>query len=76
MVRMARVYLTKKQMPCTYWYFAVRHAARTMNMIPGKYAGSLASPFMLVHGTKPDPQVWTPVFSLCYFHHEKDGDNL
>ena len=45
-----------------------------MNMIPGKYGTKLASPFMLAHGTRPDPITWLPLFSVCYFHHEKDTD--
>ncbi len=45
-----------------------------MNMIPGRYNNKLASPFMLVHGVRPDPRTWLPIFSLCYFHHEKDSD--
>jgi hypothetical protein len=45
-----------------------------MNMIPGKYGSKLASPFMLAHGTRPDPRTWLPLFSVCYFHHEKDRD--
>ena len=47
-----------------------------MNMIPGKYGSKLASPFMLAHGTRPDPRTWLPLFSVCYFHHEKDSDAL
>ncbi len=45
-----------------------------MNMILGKYEGKLASPFMLLHGVCPDPRTWLPLFSLCYFHHEKDSN--
>jgi hypothetical protein len=45
-----------------------------MNMIPGKYCGKSASPFMLVHGVRPNQRTWLPLFSLCYFHHEKDSD--
>ena len=48
------------------WYYAIKHAAWMMNMIPG--------PFMLVHGVRPYPRTWLPKFSLCYFHHEKDSD--
>jgi hypothetical protein len=44
------------------------------NMIPGKYRGKLASTFMLIHGTHLDPRTWIPLFSLCYFHHEKDSN--
>jgi hypothetical protein len=29
---------------------------------------------MLAHGVCPDQRTWLPIFSLCYFHHEKDSD--
>ena len=74
MVHMARAYLTEKQMPRSYWFFAITHAARMMNAIPGKVDGGLASPFLLVHGVGHDERTWIPLFSLCYFHHTKDGD--
>ena len=45
-----------------------------MNMIPGKLNSQLASPFMLVHGTKPYCWSWLPLFSVCYFHTTKDGN--
>ncbi|KAL7527259.1 hypothetical protein ACHAWF_003100, partial [Thalassiosira exigua] len=75
MVYMSRTYLTEKQMPRKYWFPAIKHSARMMNMIPGKFCGRLASPFMLVHGVRPDQRMWTPIFSVCYFHHEKDWDD-
>ena len=71
---MACAYLTEKQMPCTFWFYAITHAARMMNTIPGKYSGWLASPFLLVHGIGHDKQTWLPLFSLAYFHHEKDNN--
>jgi hypothetical protein len=74
MVHISRAYLTEKQMPHTFWYFAIKHSASMMNMIPAKYKGKLASPFMLVHGVCPNPRTWLPLFSLCYFHHNKDSD--
>ncbi len=74
MVHMSRAYLTKKQMPRTFWYFAVKHLARMMNMFPGKYCNKLASPFMLVHGKRPDTRTWLSLFLLCYFHHDKVSD--
>jgi hypothetical protein len=43
-------------------------------MIPGKFHGKLASPFMLVHSVCLDQRTWIPLFSLCYFHHKKDSD--
>ncbi len=45
-----------------------------MNTIPGKLKGALASPFLLVHGIGHNKHTWIPLFSLCYFNHEKDGD--
>jgi hypothetical protein len=74
MVHMWRAYLMEKQMPHLFWYFAIKHSACMMNMIPGKYCGKLASTFMLVHGVHPDQRTWLPLFSLCYFHHEKDSN--
>jgi len=74
MVHMGRAYLTEKQMPRAFWFYAIVHAARMMNAIPGKIHGRLASPFLLVHGVGHDERTWVPLFSLCYFHHEKDGD--
>jgi hypothetical protein len=72
---MAKAYLTKKQMPRSYWFFAITHAAWMMNAIPGKFGDRLALPFLLIHGVGHDERTWIPLFSLCYFHHEKDGND-
>jgi len=74
MVHMARAYLTEKQMPRAFWFYAIVHSAHMMNAIPGKIHGRIASPFLLVHGVGHDEQTWISLFSICYFHHEKDGD--
>jgi hypothetical protein len=74
MVHMACAYLTKKQMPWTFWFYAIVHLARMMNAIPGTYSDHLASPFLLVYGVDHDERTWIPLFSLCYFHHKKDSD--
>jgi hypothetical protein len=74
MVHMARAYLTEKQMPWLFWFYVIVHSARMMNAIPGKFGGMLASPFLLVHGSGHNEQTWFPLFSICYFHHEKDGN--
>jgi hypothetical protein len=76
MAHMARAYLTEKQMPCLFWSYAIAHAAHMMNAIAGKIHGRLVSPFLLIHGVGHDPHTWVPIFSLCYFHHKKDGDIL
>jgi hypothetical protein len=40
----------------------------------GKIGGKLASPFLLAHGMGHDEHTWFPLFSVCYFPHERDGD--
>jgi len=74
MVHMARAYLTEKQMPRLCWFYAVSHSARMMNTFPGKFGGKLASPFLLVHGVGHDERTWFHLFSVCYFHCEREGD--
>jgi hypothetical protein len=74
MVHMSQAYLTEKQMPRSFWYYTIKHSAQMMNMILGHYSGKLTSPFMLIHGVCPDHRTWLPLFSICYFHHEKDSN--
>jgi hypothetical protein len=75
MVHMACAYLTEKQMPRTFWFYAIVHAARMMNAIPGKHYGHLVSLFLLVHGVSHDDWTWILFFSLCYFHQDWDGNH-
>ena len=75
MVHMARGYITEKQMPRTFWFYAIVHAAGMMNaIIPVKHSGCLVSPFLLVHSVGHNECTWIPIFSLAFFHHNKDGD--
>ncbi len=74
MVHMARTYITKKQMPRTFWFYAITHAARMMNAIPGKHSGKLASSFLLVQGIGHNERTLVPIFSLAFFHHKEDSD--
>ena len=69
MVHMSRAYLTKEQMPRSFWFYSVVHLAHMMNAIPGKFGGKLALPFMLVHGVGHDKRAWFPLFLGCCFHH-------
>ena len=71
---MAHAYLTKKQMPWSFWFYALVHSARMMNAIPGKLGGKLASPYLLAHGVGHDELPWFPLFLVCYFHHEQNGN--
>eukprot|EP00804_Cyclotella_cryptica_P026709 CCRYP_007942-RA/>CCRYP_007942-RA protein AED:0.35 eAED:0.34 QI:0/0/0/0.66/0.5/0.33/3/0/1904 len=73
-VKMARAYLTEKQMNCEFWFYAVKHATRMMNYIPGRMGRRLASPFELVHGTKPDSTTWFELFSVGFFKTESSSD--
>jgi hypothetical protein len=73
MLHMGWAYLTEKRMPWIYWIFAITHAARMMNAILGKIHGHLASPFHLLHGIGHDERTWIPLFSLYFFHHDKDS---
>ncbi len=61
-------------MPRTYWFYAITHAPCMMNAIAGKHLGYLASPFLLVHRVRHNERTWIPLFSLCYFHHVRNGN--
>jgi hypothetical protein len=70
---MARSYLTKKQMPRAFWLSTVQHSTHMMNCILGTIQSALTSPFELDHHTPPDSRLWFPLFSVGYFHHQRDG---
>jgi hypothetical protein len=74
MVHMACTYLTKKQMPRSFWFYAITHVAQLMNTIPGNFVGRLVSLFLLVHGVSHNKRAWIPLFFLCSFHHKCDSD--
>jgi hypothetical protein len=71
---MGHTYLMGKQMPHTFWFYAITHATRMMNCIPGIYSSCLVSPFLLVYVIGHDERTWILIFSLCYFYHKRDGD--
>ena len=72
LVRMARAYITEKQVGREFWYFAIKHAAHMINQIPGRLGRKLTSPFELVHGSKPDAATWFELFSVGFFRHSSD----
>jgi hypothetical protein len=74
MVRMARAYITEKQVGREFWYFAIKHAAHMMNQVPGRLGRKLTSPFELVHGVKPNANTWFELFSVGYFPHHMDSN--
>jgi hypothetical protein len=58
----------------TFWLYTVVHLAWMMNAIPGTISSHLMSHLLLAHGVGHDEQTWIPLFSICYFHQEKDSD--
>jgi hypothetical protein len=72
-VRMARAYITEKQVGREFWYFAIRHAAAMLNQVPGRLGRKLTTPFELVYGVKPDSSTWFELFSVGYFDHKTEG---
>lgn len=72
-VRMARAYITEKQVGREFWYFAVRHAVIMINQIPGRLGRRLTTPFELVYGVKPDSSTWFELFSVGYFDHKTEN---
>eukprot|EP00956_Cyclotella_meneghiniana_P032302 scaffold88129_cov23-Cyclotella_meneghiniana.AAC.1 len=74
-VRMARAYITEKQVSREFWFFAVRHAVIMINQVPGRLGRRLTTPFELVHGTKPDSSTWFELFSIGYFDHKTEGSS-
>ncbi|KAL7525881.1 hypothetical protein ACHAXR_001202, partial [Thalassiosira sp. AJA248-18] len=73
-VKMARAYITEKQVGREFWYYAVRHAALMLNQVPGRLNRKLTTPFELVHNQKPQSETWFELFSVGYFGHDKDAD--
>jgi hypothetical protein len=73
-LRMARAYITEKQVSREFWYVAIRHAAIMLNQIPGRLGRRLTTPFELVHGVKPDSSTWFELFSVGYFDHPVENN--
>ncbi len=71
---MSHAFFTEKQMPYIFLYYSTCHTARMMNMIPGKLNGDLDSLFLLVQGVPADCCACVPLFSVYYFHHNKDSN--
>lgn len=68
---MARQYLTDKQMPWHYWYWALRHANCISNIFPRHCNDIIATSNELVFGIKPDYCQLFGLFSTAYLSHTK-----
>ena len=44
-----------------------------LNQVPGRLCLKLATPFELVHNSKPDFKTWFELFSVGYFNHDTDN---
>jgi hypothetical protein len=76
MVSMARNWLASAELPSTFWFYAVCHAAEVCNYFPYKLEdGSYSTPFELAHNTKPDLRVLFKLFSLAAVRRERIGDD-
>jgi len=73
LVQMARAYITDKQVGREFWYYAILHASRMLNQIPGRLGRKLTTPFELVHNHKPDARTWLQPFSLGFFSRQEDN---
>ena len=72
--KMARAFINDKQMPRSYWYWAVQHASRVHNVFPLKFDGQLTTSHELVYKSKPDYRQLFRLFSTTYFSHHKDNN--
>ena len=70
---MARAFINDKQMPRSFWYWAIKHASRTHNIFPVKFDDKLTTPHELVYKSQPDYRQLFRLFSTTYFSHLKDN---
>jgi hypothetical protein len=74
-VAMARNWLASAELPASFWFYAVRHAAKVCNYFPAKLdCGTWSTPFELAHKVKPDLRVLFKLFSVAVAHCECQGD--
>ena len=63
-LKIARGYITEKQVGQEFWYYAVQHTAIMNNQCPGRLGLKLTTPFELVHNKKPKSETWFQLFSV------------
>jgi hypothetical protein len=75
MVAMARNWLASAELPSTFWFYAVNHAAEVCNYFPFLLEdGTYTTPFELAYNTKPDLRVLFKLFGLVVVCRERVGD--
>ena len=70
---MARAFVNDKYMPRSYWFWAIRHAARVHNIFPIRHNDTITTHHELVYHTKPDYRQLFRLFYTAYFSHTKNG---
>jgi hypothetical protein len=76
MVSMARNWLASAELPASFWFYAIHHAAKVCNYFPYKLEdGEVSTPFELAHKEKPDLRVLFKMLGLATFRRERIGDN-
>ena len=66
MVAMARNWLALAELPASFWFYAVKRAAKVCNYFPLKLEdGTWTTPLQLAHNTKPYLCVLFRLFSLA-----------
>lgn len=69
MVAMARSWLASAELPSTFWFYAVNHAAEVCNYFPFLLEdGTYTTPFELAYNMKPDLRVLFKLFGLAAVH--------
>jgi hypothetical protein len=76
-VSIARNWLASAELPSTFWFYAVHHAAEVCNYFPMSMEdGTFSTPFELAHHSKPDLRVLFKPFALAAVQQERVGDNV
>ena len=74
MVHMSRAYLNEKQMPQTFWYYAIKHFHQDDEHDPGEISGYACFPLHARSWYTPRSKNLAPSLLGVYFHHEKDSN--
>jgi hypothetical protein len=75
-VAMARNWLASAELPPSFWFYAIHHAAEVCNNLPFRLEdGTYTTPFEIAHQQKPDLRVLIKPFALAAVRRERHGDN-
>ena len=72
-IRMARSFITEKQVGWEFWYLEVWHAPMMLNQVHGWLGLTLTTLFEPVHNSKPNSKTWFELLSIGYFNYDIDN---